>query len=118
MLLGRLAGSSVTASLGLLRATAAGATQGGGGGGIRNLNREKYEYLRYTRLTKNKGKTMIYEQTFLLLSPRQHWVQEGWTPDELDPLERWRRAKKTEHSSLFTNFQKKKLVSKENYFSM
>lgn len=63
---------------------------------------------------------MIYEQTFLLLSPRQHWEQEGWTPDELDPLERWRRAKKTntEHSSLFTNFQKKKLVSKENYFSM
>lgn len=63
---------------------------------------------------------MIYEQTFLLLSPRQHWVQEGWTPDELDPLERWCRAKKTntKHSRLFKNFIKKKLVSKENYFSM
>lgn len=37
----RLAGSSVTTSLGLLRVTGAGATKGGGGGGIRILNKEK-----------------------------------------------------------------------------
>lgn len=36
--MGGLAGSSVTASLGLLRAAGAGATKGGGGGGIRILN--------------------------------------------------------------------------------
>ena len=41
-LLGRQAGSSVTASLGLLRVTGAGATKGGGGGGIRILKGEKH----------------------------------------------------------------------------
>lgn len=39
---GRQTGSSVTASLGLLRVTGAGAAKGGGGGGIRILKREKH----------------------------------------------------------------------------
>ncbi len=52
-LVGRLAGSSVTASLGLLRATGAGATKGGGGGGIRILKRGKHQYLHHTRFIKN-----------------------------------------------------------------
>lgn len=38
---GRQAGSSVTTSLGLLRATGAGAAKGGGGGGIRILKKRE-----------------------------------------------------------------------------
>lgn len=53
VLLGRSAGSSVTASLCLLRITGAGATKGGGGGGIRILKGERRQYLHHKRFMKN-----------------------------------------------------------------
>lgn len=52
-LLETLAGSSATTSLCLLRITGTGATKGVGGGGIRNLKREKHQYLHHTRFMKN-----------------------------------------------------------------
>lgn len=82
--MGGLAGSSVTASLCLLRATGAGAAKGGGGGGIRILTREKHKYLQHKTIRTTK---MFSEHTFLLLSPPQCWKQDVQTPDERDPLE-------------------------------
>lgn len=52
---GRLAGSSETASLCLLRVTGAGAKKGGGGGGIRILKgrkQTKHQFVHHTRFMK------------------------------------------------------------------